>query len=91
MHHDESSLRTLKREALENGKLLEVVVGSAPGWADPWSRGVVAQVIEGSSEWDLWLYDGDGFAIHDEDVQIARRIEDVDDVEDVEDNVVFLH
>jgi hypothetical protein len=35
VHSDEHGPRELKRRAQEHGQLLEVVSGSAPGWADP--------------------------------------------------------
>lgn len=72
VHRDEPTLRDLKARALEEGRLLEVVVGNAPGWSEPWSRGRIAKVVKGESGWRLTLIDDDGFAIADEDVQGAR-------------------
>lgn len=42
-------------EAKERGGELEVVLGSAPGWDDPWSRGMRIRVVELSDE--LWCRD----------------------------------
>jgi hypothetical protein len=38
VHRDESTLYHLLKEAHERDVPLEVVAGTAPGWADPWSR-----------------------------------------------------
>jgi hypothetical protein len=39
VHRDEQTLHHLLKEAYTRGVPLDVVVGSAPGWTDPWSRG----------------------------------------------------
>jgi hypothetical protein len=72
VHRDELTLHDLKARALEDGRPLEVVVGNAPGWSDPWSRGRSATVVTDQSGWRLTLVGDDGFAIADEDVQAAR-------------------
>jgi hypothetical protein len=71
VHRDEPTLHDLKARALEEGRPLEVVVGNAPGWSDPWSRGRSATVVTDQSGWRLTLIGEDGFAIADEDVQAA--------------------
>jgi len=38
VHRDEPTLHHLLKDAYVRGLPLEVVVGGAPGWADPWSR-----------------------------------------------------
>lgn len=35
---DDESLGTLLRRALAEGRAVDVVTGSSPGWSDPWSR-----------------------------------------------------
>jgi hypothetical protein len=72
VHRDEPTLHDLKARALEEGRPLEVVVGNAPGWSDPWSRGRSATVVTDQSGWRLTLVGDDGFAIADHDVQAAR-------------------
>lgn len=75
VHPDEPTLHDLKAHAFELGAPLEVVVGSAPGWADPWSRARRAYVRKGELRWRSWLVDEHGYPIHDADVQLARLAE----------------
>jgi hypothetical protein len=72
VHRDEPMLYDLKRSALAKRVPLEVVVGSAPGWGEPWSRVRLAHVEQGGSGWRTWLVDGDGFPIDEDEVQRAR-------------------
>jgi hypothetical protein len=72
---DEHGLHDLKRRARDLGKALEIVVGSAPGWAEPWSRARICRVREDSSGWGLELVDAEGMPIDDRDVQFARVAE----------------
>jgi hypothetical protein len=72
VHSDEPVLYTLMRRAHDLGAPLEIVAGSAPGWADPWSRVQRVYVQQGEAGWPLWLVDGGGYAINKEDVQLAR-------------------
>jgi hypothetical protein len=70
---DEWTLGGLMKHAHTHDLPLEIVVGSAPGWADPWSRAFLARVLKGSHEWDLYLvHDATGSAILRDDVQLAR-------------------
>lgn len=69
---DALTLGGLMRQAHAHDIPLEVVVGGAPGWADPWSRAFEAHVVEGDAEWDLYLVDDMGFAIPEAEVQLAR-------------------
>ena len=57
VHRDEPRLHDLMQHAHERGMPLEVVVGSAPGWADPWSRVQRVQVEKDESGWHWWLSD----------------------------------
>jgi len=72
VHRDEPKLYDLKRSALAMNLPIEVVVGSAPGWNDPWSRKRLAHVEQGESEWQTTLVDEDGLPIDEAEVQRAR-------------------
>ena len=72
VHRDEPTLHDLKRSALAMNVPLEVVVGSAPGWDEPWSRVRLAHVEQDANGWRTWLTDQDGLPIHEADVQLAR-------------------
>jgi len=72
VHRDEQTLYRLMRKAHALGIPLDVVVGSAPGWTDPWSRVQRAYVIKEEDGWRSWLVDERGFAIHEQEVQLAR-------------------
>ncbi len=72
---DEHGLHDLKRRAHELGQALEIVAGSAPGWAEPWSRARPCSVREDSRGRGLVLVDEEGMPIDDRDVQLARVAE----------------
>ena len=72
VHRDELTLYGLKDQAFARGVALEVVVGNAPGWAEPWSRRQRARIGKGLDKWRLWLVDDDGEVIDDDEVQLAR-------------------
>lgn len=72
VHRDEPTLHDLKQSALAMEVPLEVVVGSAPGWADPWSRVRLAHVEQDANGWRTWLVDDDGLPIDEAEVQRAR-------------------
>lgn len=72
VHRDELMLHDLKRSALAMNVPLEVVVGSAPGWGEPWSRVRLAHVEQDDSGWRTWLVGDDGFPIDEDEVQRAR-------------------
>ncbi len=74
VHRDEKTIYHLKREALERGVLLEVVIGNAPGWNDPWSRSQRVWVERERSGWGTWLVDEAGYLIEEADVQRARLL-----------------
>ncbi|MBL9016736.1 MAG: hypothetical protein JNL83_21290 [Myxococcales bacterium] len=71
-HRDEPMLYHLLREARGLGMGIIAVVGSAPGWEDPWSRARRLEVIQGASEYDLLLRDEHGAYVDERDVQLAR-------------------
>jgi hypothetical protein len=72
-HMDEPSLYSLVREAFEKGREIAVVTGSAPGWADPWSR-VRRCIVEKSGDYDYTMFDEGGMAVDERDVQLARLL-----------------
>ena len=74
VHRDEPTLYVLKDQALELGLPLEVVTGSAPGWADPWSRARRCTVHREDNGWWTYLVDEDGQVIDDADIQLARIV-----------------
>jgi len=74
VHRDEETLYGLKMRAHELGAALDVVVGSAPGWKDPWARVRRCRVVSDGSPWHLLLVDETGAAVPDPDVQLARLV-----------------
>ncbi len=72
VHCDEPKLCDLMRRAHELGAPLEVVAGSAPGWANPWSRAERAYVVMGERRWQPWLVDAQGRVIDEVEIQAAR-------------------
>jgi len=72
---DETKLYDLKRQAHDSGSELEVVIGGAPGWADPWARACRCRVVEDPRGYSWWLLDDDGFAVDDREVQLARLVD----------------
>ena len=72
VHRDEPTLHDLEKSALAMNVPLEVVVGSAPGWSEPWSRARLAWVERDPNGWKNWLVGEDGTVIDEADVQRAR-------------------
>jgi hypothetical protein len=72
VHRDEPMFYDLQRSALALSVPLEVVVGSAPGWDEPWSRVRRAHVAQDVNGWRTWLTDEGGFPIDEAEVQRAR-------------------
>jgi hypothetical protein len=75
VHRDEVRLYDIMQRAHALRVPLEVVVGSAPGWADPWSRVRVARVQTDERGWRRWLEDEAGYPIDEAEVQLARVTE----------------
>ena len=71
VHRDEPKLYNLKEAALETRVPLEVVVGTAPGWEDPWSRARLVRVEKDQSGWYTWLADELG-VVDEAEIQLAR-------------------
>ncbi len=72
VQRDEVKLYHLKDQSYQRGVPLEIVVGSAPGWADPWSRRQLAHVEKEQDGWRSWLVDDYGHVIHEHEIQLAR-------------------
>ena len=72
VHRDEVKLHNLKAEAYQRRVPLQVVVGSAPTWADPWSRLRLAHVVKEPGGWRSWLVDDTGSEIQEDETQLAR-------------------
>ncbi len=72
VHRDEETLYNLKEQALERQVSLEVVVGTAPGWADPWSRVRQAFVQKDPDRWRSWIVDENGCGVDEAEIQRAR-------------------
>jgi len=75
VHRDESTLYHLLKEAHERQVALEVVVGSAPGWADPWARARRAFAATDAWHSPSLLADEQGYEIPRADVQSARLLD----------------
>jgi len=60
------------KQALALGMNLEVVIGNAPGWADPWARAVSARVVQGERPWEQHLVDEMGMPVRTDEIQLAR-------------------
>jgi hypothetical protein len=72
-HSDEIGLYELIREAQETDSEIEIIVGSAPGWAEPWSRAKRCHVIR-ETQWDSILVGDDGYVVDEREVQAARLV-----------------
>ena len=72
VHRDELTLHTLMRDAHDRGAALEVVIGSAPGWEEPWSRAQLAHAAIDRWGTPCVLVDARGWDIPRPDVQLAR-------------------
>lgn len=74
VHRDEPSLYDLKQVALKAGRPLEVVVGSSPGWSEPWARGRMVAVKTYAGGWRTFLVSERGEVIDEDEVQRARVV-----------------
>ncbi|MEK7704889.1 MAG: hypothetical protein AAB426_08015 [Myxococcota bacterium] len=73
LHRDEEFLYGVIRRAFDANTPMEVVVGNAPGWADPWARAqVCCAVPDGTPYGGLALIDKTGSVIDERDIQLAR-------------------
>lgn len=72
VHHDEPYLGELMKQGLALGVPLEVVVGNAPEWADPWARALPVRVRQGDRAWEQYLVDEIGMVVRDDEIQLAR-------------------
>jgi len=74
VHRDETRLYGLMIEAQKLDAPLEVVVGSAPGWQDPWARARRCRVVSDGTRWGRHLIDPTGAVLRERDVQLARLV-----------------
>ena len=75
VQRDEFTLYHLLKEAHERRLALEVAVGSAPGWANPWARARRAFVATEAWHSPSLLADEQGYEILRADVQVARLLD----------------
>jgi hypothetical protein len=74
VHRDEETFHELKERALDRQVPLEVVVGTAPGFEDPWSRAQPAFVLKEPGRWRSWIANESGYAIDEAEIQRARLV-----------------
>ncbi len=74
VHRDEPNLYDLKRAAAEQGAIIEVVTGSAPGWEHPWSRARRCRVAPAPYGHGLDIIDESGLVVDQREIQIARLV-----------------
>jgi hypothetical protein len=71
----ETRLHDILKDAMESGFPAEIVIGTAPGWADPWSRARRVEVLE-HGPWDVRIReDGVTQIINKIEIQAARLVE----------------
>ena len=75
VHRDERSLYDLMRRSVELDVPLKIVVGSPPGWENPWSRARLARVRKEPGCWRDELLDEDGCPVYAPEIQAARLME----------------
>jgi len=73
LHRDEPTLYNMIREAYDQGRDIELVAGSAPGWSDPWSRARRC-MVEQVGDYDYVMIDENGQVVDERDVQLARIV-----------------
>ncbi len=74
-YHDERRLDGLMKRAFQRGDELEVVLGHAPGWKEPWARAQSCRVLRDERGYRYVLVDEDGFEVDRWEVQLARIAE----------------
>jgi hypothetical protein len=68
----ELRLHDILEQAMESGSPVDLVIGTAPGWEDPWARAHRVQVLE-LAPWDVRLLEGDAQHILNKiDIQAIR-------------------
>ena len=72
VHRDERTIWELMRTSEAMEAPLEVVLGTAPGWVDPWSRVERVRVVGHPRGWGMVLVDEEGLQVDRLDVQRAR-------------------
>jgi len=74
----EASLYQQLKAAIESGAAVDLVVGAAPGWADPWSRARRVHIVDVRSH-DVLVAEGEGrmaFPIARDEIQAVRLAPD---------------
>ena len=67
------------KEAMESGREIEIVMGTAPGWKDPWSRKQRCTVL-GVEAWSVTLLmDGLRHLVSKLDIQMVRPVDEPGD------------
>ena len=74
VHRDEPTLHDLMQEAAERGLELDVVAGTAPGWADPWARARRCSAEPDPIGYGFRLVDDDWIPLDQHEVQLARLV-----------------
>lgn len=75
VHRDEPTIHSLMESAREQGVPLQVVVGAAPRWKDPWASARRAHVVVTDLIWNfLGVVDDTGAPIEIADIQRARLL-----------------
>ncbi len=72
LHWDEPTLHHLKEEARAAGVPLDIVVGNAPGWTEPWARAQQVIVAADPRGWGTCLVDDRGLLVDEDEIQLAR-------------------
>lgn len=70
-HPGDPTLLDIFAECRQNGNLVEIVCGSAPGWKDPWSRAMRVKLVA-VDFWTLSVEGSDRTLIPREDIQAIR-------------------
>lgn len=75
-HPGDESLHGMLRRAHEKGREVDLVLGWAPAWGDPWGRAVRARIVS-VGMWDVIIDCGRGTEpLELDEVQEARMVED---------------
>lgn len=72
VHRDETTIYGLMRSALEVDGVLEVVMGDAPEWTDPWARVCRCLVVASEGWYRPRLVDAGRRYVDEREVQLAR-------------------
>lgn len=68
----EPGLYEIEQQSHETGRALEAVLGSAPGWSDPWSRVHRLRVVREQDGFHFTILDEDGLRVEARAIQLVR-------------------